>query len=409
MRYGPKTERSERDATARSPTINQCEVCTNVGPVQTLLPKFPSMKMRKLLHIAAIMMSSLLSMLTHGKAAESQETAAAKEKKGDGAVARHHRHHSGASSVASQNDPPARARLGQSFASEDIKNSSHAATYSYAGQQSQGEVSAAPKLDPALMASAEQSVAPMLPSTTTPAPLAGDEDSRYPWKREIVTTTFWIGEAPTHNNPVPNRSSCWDPNWAKNYGGSDSPDTAQRKSDFTPASFTPAQNPFYVALPYNDMEHGAHKAEAAAKIPWFAKEYKGPTKSVCQGRWIEIRFGSKVCYAQWEDAGPFRTDHVDYVFGNDRPRWNLNRGAGLDVSPAVRDYLGMNGTDITDWKFVDFDEIPTGPWARFGENNTFVQNARNPGSQVAENFADHRASPLNGMIPGMSTPASEVR
>ena len=55
---------------------------------------------------------------------------------------------------------------------------------------------------------------------------------------------------------------------------------------------------------------------------------------------------------------------------------------------AVRDFLGMNGTDVTDWKFVDFDEIPTGPWARFGENNTFVQNAHKAGSQVAENITE---------------------
>jgi hypothetical protein len=30
-----------------------------------------------------------------------------------------------------------------------------------------------------------------------------------------------------------------------------------------------------------------------------------------------------------------------------------NPYAGLDVSPAVRDYLSLNGLDICDWKFVD--------------------------------------------------------
>jgi hypothetical protein len=157
------------------------------------------------------------------------------------------------------------------------------------------------------------------------------------------------------------------------------------------------------------MEHGTHKAEAPQIIPWFPKDYKGPTKSVCKGRWIAIRFGNKVCYAQWEDAGPFRTDHWQYVFGNDRPRWNLNRGAGLDVSPAVRDFLGMNSTDVTDWKFVDFAEVPTGPWARYGENNTFVQNARNPHSQVVEITPDQRPPGLRSIVPGMSVPAAEIR
>jgi hypothetical protein len=157
------------------------------------------------------------------------------------------------------------------------------------------------------------------------------------------------------------------------------------------------------------MEHGAHKAEAPQVIPWFPKEYKGPSKSVCKGRWIAIRFGTKVCYAQWEDAGPFRTDHWQYVFGNDRPLWNLNRGAGLDVSPAVRDYLGMNSTDVTDWKFVDFDEVPTGPWAKYGENNTFVQNARNPNRQVTEVFPNQRPSALSAVVPRLSPPPAELR
>jgi hypothetical protein len=207
---------------------------------------------------------------------------------------------------------------------------------------------------------------------------------------------------------VPNRESCWDPHWATNYGGSDTPDTTQRTAEYIPAAFVPQQNPFYVALPYNDMEHGAHKAEAADVIPWFAKEYKGPSQSVCKGRWIAIRFGNKVCYAQWEDAGPFRTDHYQYVFGDERPRWNLNGGAGLDVAPAVRDYLGMNSTDVTDWKFVDFDEVPTGPWAKYGENNTFVQNSRKAVSAVVEVMptAPHL---LDSIVPSLAQPKVDLR
>jgi len=50
---------------------------------------------------------------------------------------------------------------------------------------------------------------------------------RYPWKRQIVTTVFWIGETPTENNPVPNKSSSWDKNWSKRYGGFDDPNRAK--------------------------------------------------------------------------------------------------------------------------------------------------------------------------------------
>jgi hypothetical protein len=372
------------------------------------------MKMRKFLHVVAVMLSSLTSMITHAKA---QETTTTKEKKGEGELTRHHKHHTGAlgaSGEAALDDPPHRTKI-RSHAADDIKNSKHAATWtSYAAQEGDEPASEAPpaKLDPALMASAERPIAPLVTtfaSTPLPPPLPGDEQSRYPWKRQIVTTTFWVGETPTQNNPVPNDSSCWDPHWAKNFGGNDTPNPAQRTPTYIPASFIPGQNPFYIALPYNDMEHGAHKAEAPQVIPWFPKEYKGPSQSVCQGRWIAIRFGSKVCYAQWEDAGPFCTDHWQYVFGNERPRPNLNGGAGLDVSPAVRDYLGMNGTDVTDWKFVDFEEVPTGPWARFGENNTFVQNARKPAGVVALNILDPLPAGIRGITPGKPSPTVEIR
>jgi len=203
---------------------------------------------------------------------------------------------------------------------------------------------------------------------------------RYPWRTGINTTTFWVGETPTKRNPTPNHSSSWDMKWAKNFGGFDDPDN---RSGYLPAKFTPQQNPFYVALPYNDVTRGKHKPEASKIIPWFKEAYEKPGKSVLKGRWIAIRYKGKVAYAQWEDCGPFRTDHWQYVFGDERPKPNLNKGAGLDVSPAVRDYLGMKSSDVTDWRFVDFDEVPTGPWAQHGDNNTFVMNQRQQQDRVA--------------------------
>ncbi len=198
---------------------------------------------------------------------------------------------------------------------------------------------------------------------------------QFAWKSNIVTTVFWIGEKPTANNPVPNLSSSWDREWTKNYGGYDDPNPARRR-DLIPANFTPRQNPFYIALPYNDKAREGHRPEASRVVPWFKEAYQGPAVSTVKGRWIAVRKGDRVAYAQWEDAGPFRTDHWQYVFGNERPKPNLNKGAGLDVSPAVRDYLGMQDTDVTDWKFVDFADVPPGPWAKYGDNNTFVMNRK---------------------------------
>src|SRR5262249_40156041 len=111
---------------------------------------------------------------------------------------------------------------------------------------------------------------------------------------------------------------------------------------------------------------------------------QGPARSTCKDRWVALHKGNRLAYAQREDAGPFRTDHWQYVFGNERPKPNLNKGAGLDVSPAVRDYLGLKQTDVTDWRFVDFGKLPRGPWAIFGENNTFVISARKKDVKVKE-------------------------
>ena len=199
--------------------------------------------------------------------------------------------------------------------------------------------------------------------------------NRYPWKRGIVTTVFWVGERPTANNPVPNYKSSWDARWAQNYGGLDNPDPSQRRN-YIPAKFVPRQNPFYVALPYNDVTRGTTKPEARKAIPWFKQAFEQPGKTVLKGRWVAIKRGNRIAYAQWEDAGPFRTDHWQYVFGNQRPLANLNQGAGLDVSPAVRDYLGMGGKDVCDWKFVEARDVPVGPWSKHGENNTFVLQRR---------------------------------
>ncbi len=198
--------------------------------------------------------------------------------------------------------------------------------------------------------------------------------STYPWKTEISATVFWIGEEPTANNPTPNNKSSWDVNWTQSYGGFDTPDATKRTVNYTPANFIPKQNPFYIALPYNDLiDSSTTKSEARSRIPWFSKRYVRAGKSVLEGQWIAIRYGNRVCYAQWEDCGPFVTDDVEYVFGNAKPKNTQNNAAGIDVSPAVRDYLGLSTNTKVDWRFVDFNEIPDGPWRTYGTNNPFVR------------------------------------
>ena len=182
-----------------------------------------------------------------------------------------------------------------------------------------------------------------------------------------------VGEEPTERNPVANHKSSWDSAWRENFGGFDNPDPVCRTRDFRPKTFIPRQNPFYVALPYNDVSRGEHKAEASRVIPWFRREYAGKGQSVCKGRWVQIVYNKRSCFAQWEDCGPFTTEDWPYVFGDKPPVNTQNKGAGIDISPAVRDYLGITGgTAIVHWRFVEFYRIPRGPWSKYGDNNPFV-------------------------------------
>ena len=180
------------------------------------------------------------------------------------------------------------------------------------------------------------------------------------WRRGITASVFWIGEKSSERNPTPNNASSWDPNWQSNYGGVDHP---SNRSGYKPSAFTPRLNPFYIALPYNDIAPGGeHHPEAASAIPWFWKTYKGTWSSVCKGRWVAIHYRGEVCYAQWEDCGPFRTDDWEYVFKGRHPKPNPNGNAGIDISPAVRDFLNIRSGYRVAWKFLETQDVPAGPW-----------------------------------------------
>lgn len=222
--------------------------------------------------------------------------------------------------------------------------------------------------------STNASTTPSLPKVFAPT-RPRTRYTRYPWKRDIVATVFWIGEKPTPNNPTPNNKSAWDREWEKNFGGYDDPD-AEDRDGYRPKDFVPGQNPFYIALPYNDLQTGGGtKTSARHVVPWFDREFERPGKTIIKGRWVAIRRGSEVCYAQWEDVGPFETDDWQYIFGEEAPKTKGNGGAGIDVSPAVRDHLGMSTRGVCDWRFVDEEEVPEGPWKLWGENNPFAKTS----------------------------------
>jgi hypothetical protein len=248
---------------------------------------------------------------------------------------------------------------------------------------------------------------PTLPRVFAPT-RPRDTSTRFPWKRNITTTVFWIGETPTANNPVPNTVSAWDLRWTSNYGGFDNPKKSPREG-YIPKAFTPGQNPFYFALPYNDITRTGTKASARAVIPWFKKAYYRTGRTVLKGRWMAIRRGDRICYAQWEDVGPFETDDWKYVFGDSRPKTSKNRSAGLDISPAVRDFLEIpSGYGTVDWRFVDVDEVPDGPWKTWGANNPFANSALGEGAPSSASESILKVRELRDRLVALDTAESET-
>ncbi len=187
--------------------------------------------------------------------------------------------------------------------------------------------------------------------------------SPYLLHKNISTTYFWVGEkAGKDNKNISNLPSAWDENWQIHYGGVDDP---VNRNGFYPASFTPQENPFYFALPYNDFDEDGNPKNDPQALAIFGQGQKfGSEQSICKNQWIKIVKGDKVAYAQWEDVGPFGEDDKAYVFDGNEPKSKENDHAGLDVSPAVHDYLSLGDIDKTDWQFIDAKDVPDGPWKK---------------------------------------------
>lgn len=216
-------------------------------------------------------------------------------------------------------------------------------------------------------------------AATAAAASAGGGPAAYPLHRGITATVFWIGEPKGNGSSEDNAVSAWDDRWLAHYGGVDDPGPRSAATGWFPAGFVPRENPFYVDLPYDDFsDSGDPRPDRLRVVPW-APSYRaqlassarrGRPFSLLKNRWLRIVHGGRVCYAQWEDSGPYVSDDPAYVFGDAsrRPRSGLARNAGMDVSPAVRSCLGFTGlntdTNRVDWQFVEAGSVPPGPWRR---------------------------------------------
>jgi len=210
----------------------------------------------------------------------------------------------------------------------------------------------------------------------------------YPTHTNIGTTYFWVGEGATSDNGyISNSPSAWDDSWQQHFGGVDDPNN---RNGYYPAAFTPNENPFYFALPYNDFDSNGRRKTNANKVYWWGAKQWGPDESCCKDQWIRITKGTKTAFAQWEDCGPYGEDDINYVFGTSAPASPANDNAGLDVSPAVRDYLGLSDIDEVNWQFVGASSVDAGPWKNIITGNPVdgAGDVIEPGDTITSYFAE---------------------
>lgn len=227
-----------------------------------------------------------------------------------------------------------------------------------------------------------------------------------------MATTFWVGEQFQPNAADGSQvCSAYDSQWAFDWSGGVSvglnnvtgcpgaalggcdgipggtnPATYSCKTEprtaangFFPTSSLvhPAENPFYVDVPYDDNIANGNVTgrQRCAEIPWA--KVVDPAGAHCtdqnysylKNRWVRVQgYDGQFCYAQVADAGPGKYHDTAYVFGTTdaRPASTKYNNAGMDVSPAMNGCLGFTqldgDTDTINWQFVDTADVPPGPW-----------------------------------------------
>ena len=230
-----------------------------------------------------------------------------------------------------------------------------------------------------------------------------------PWHRNIVATTFWVGELFAADLADGSQvCSTYDSDWAFHWSGvnngtvpanaagcagaiiggcdgiagpNNSCATERRVAarGYFPSRAKPRENPFYLDLPYDDVNDPIGFGQRCKVIPWagqrgFAGHCSDSNFSYMKNHWVRIVGPNrKTCYGQVEDAGPSHDNLYHdalYVFGktNARPVQGQFNNAGMDVSPALNGCLGFReldgDSDRVSWQFVDAKRVPKGPWKR---------------------------------------------
>jgi hypothetical protein len=242
----------------------------------------------------------------------------------------------------------------------------------------------------AVLAAAALAPAPVLASPPPSSDVSSGPPARagraYPWHHHVVATTFWVGEVFRPDEPDGSQVlSTYDGHWMQHYGGCDGVvwrvgtcETEQRvrSNGWFPRHMRPRENPFYLDVPFDDVNDDEAFATRCEVVPWAARSrYRGRCDdrdySFMKNRWVElIGPNGRRCYGQVQDAGPGEYDDAAYVFGSGdvSPVNKAYNGAGMDVSPALNGCLGFadldGDQDQVSWRFVDRRRVRPGPWLR---------------------------------------------
>lgn len=199
---------------------------------------------------------------------------------------------------------------------------------------------------------------PQQPVVVEPIPTASPSAPAPVVFKKTKGTVFFVGEAASEDNGyIQNTDSVyqWGSNhWLKHHGCAD---TEKKPCDGK-------ENSFYVAVPATDMkdEEANPKVRKAMPAAWLVGATNA--ESSMKNRWVVVRANGKVGYGQIQDAGPFGEEDVEWVFGSaTKPKSKANSYAGIDLSPALANHLGVSGVyDVEFALVIDANDVPPGPW-----------------------------------------------
>ena len=156
-----------------------------------------------------------------------------------------------------------------------------------------------------------------------------------------------------------------------------------RRSNYMPVKFTPRQNPFYCALPYNDKARTAIDRKRRASFPGF-KEATGPRCFYLQRSMDRHsqRQPYGLCAMGRRRPVPHRSLAIRVRQRTTETQLEQGRRSRCFTCCARLPRIKGNGCDRLE--VCRFQGSAAWPWSTHGENNTFVINDRKKGKALAE-------------------------